>query len=199
MVPPRSLTERNSAEYMASPSTWQWSWKTTNDPSLRVSSSCRSSIFSFSFRRRSRSRSRTHVAKISIDNSFSVRNSKPELLRTLIEKGVKKKPVRIARSAEDTFLSPVDEDCYPKSKNPITSGEKVKNESSLRRKKYHKSLKSLFGKLSLWRRILFASRKFRSIILLNVITVVCGMFLPSLISISVSFYFKEILWLLFSW
>lgn len=36
------------------------------------------------------------------------------------------------------------------------------------------SVKSLFGRRALWRRILFASRKVRSIILLNVITIVYG-------------------------
>lgn len=39
------------------------------------------------------------------------------------------------------------------------------------------SLKSLFGRRSLWRRILFASRKVRGIILLNVLTVIYGMLL----------------------
>ena len=40
------------------------------------------------------------------------------------------------------------------------------------------SFKSLSGKRSLWRRIFFASKKLRSIILLNVITLVYGNFAP---------------------
>ncbi|KAL2233310.1 UNVERIFIED_CONTAM: hypothetical protein Sindi_1511000 [Sesamum indicum] len=40
------------------------------------------------------------------------------------------------------------------------------------------SFKSLFGKRALWRRILFASRKVRSIILLNVITVIYASNIP---------------------
>lgn len=36
------------------------------------------------------------------------------------------------------------------------------------------SVKSLFGRRSLWRRILFASKRVRSVILLNVITIVYG-------------------------
>lgn len=45
------------------------------------------------------------------------------------------------------------------------------------RKKQTLNFKSLFGKRALWRRILFASTKVRSIILLNVITLVYGNFL----------------------
>ncbi|OWM86194.1 hypothetical protein CDL15_Pgr011018 [Punica granatum] len=48
------------------------------------------------------------------------------------------------------------------------------------RRRKSPSLRSLFGKRSLWRRILFASRKVRSIILLNLLTVVYASDIPVL-------------------
>ena len=57
---------------------------------------------------------------------------------------------------------------YCNSKNDVTSVSNSKDGVRAW------SFKSLFGKRSVWRRILFASKKVRSIILLNAITVVNG-------------------------
>ncbi|GFS34402.1 hypothetical protein Acr_00g0033840 [Actinidia rufa] len=69
-----------------------------------------------------------------------------------------------------------------KSVNPEQFGDNLKSKVSVNRahslKRTNLSLNSLFGKRSLWRRILFASRKVRSIILLNVITVVYASNIP---------------------
>ncbi|KAH7570971.1 hypothetical protein JRO89_XS05G0232000 [Xanthoceras sorbifolium] len=81
----------------------------------------------------------------------------------------------------------------PNRKKPIDSGvgsskqaklvDNAKNDVALvsssgvrAQKRQALSFKSLFGKRSLWRRILFASTKVRSIILLNVITIIYGNF-----------------------
>lgn len=65
-------------------------------------------------------------------------------------------------------------------KKPENSGEEVSSVDRPRSRKRSAtlSLKSLFGRQSLWRRIVFASRKVRSIILLNVITVVYASNIP---------------------
>ena len=68
----------------------------------------------------------------------------------------------------------------PEKKALLGTPERVKSENKVRLVaqigggKKNRSLKSLFGKRSLWRRIFFASKKVRSIILLNVVTVVYG-------------------------
>lgn len=59
-----------------------------------------------------------------------------------------------------------------KSKNAIVCS------ASNQKKRQSLNFKTLFGKKYLWRRILFASRKVRSIILLNVITVVYASNIP---------------------
>ncbi|KAH9794691.1 Integral membrane protein DUF6 containing protein [Citrus sinensis] len=61
---------------------------------------------------------------------------------------------------------------YCNSKNDVTSVSNSKDGVRAR------SFKSLFGKRSVWRRILFASKKVRSIILLNAITVVYASNIP---------------------
>ncbi|XP_024047657.1 uncharacterized protein LOC18053503 isoform X2 [Citrus clementina] len=61
---------------------------------------------------------------------------------------------------------------YCNSKNDVTSVSNSKDGVRAR------GFKSLFGKRSLWRRILFASKKVRSIILLNAITVVYASNIP---------------------
>ncbi|KAF8378620.1 hypothetical protein HHK36_029967 [Tetracentron sinense] len=153
---------------MASPSTWRWSWKTRSDSATRVSPSCNPSIFSFSFRRRNR---RTLFPSFSLDDSSSSFSSSPESV------GKRKESVQIGRLGDEDFSILGDEKEIPNSK-PVTFGENLKNEFPLIPKKSQKKLrlsfKSLFGKRPLWRRILFASTKVRSIILLNVITIVYG-------------------------
>lgn len=65
-------------------------------------------------------------------------------------------------------------------KKPEKSGEEVSSVDRPRSRKRSAtlSLKSLFGRQSLWWRVVFASRKVRSIILLNVITVVYASNIP---------------------
>ncbi|KAL6969961.1 hypothetical protein U1Q18_029671 [Sarracenia purpurea var. burkii] len=71
-----------------------------------------------------------------------------------------------------------------KSVKPEAFGDIPKNKFSVNRpespKRPNLSFKSLFGRRSLWRRILFASTKVRSIILLNVLTVVYASNIPVL-------------------
>ncbi|KAJ4959820.1 hypothetical protein NE237_019730 [Protea cynaroides] len=150
---------------MASPSTWRWSWKTTNDSAFIVSSS-NSSILSLSFRRRTRG---THLAKFCLDNS-SGGNSKPELPPARIQKVQKQKGAQTGKFADVTFLVPADEDYSVKL---ITFEEKSKKGSRSSPKQLRKSLES-FGS------ILFSSKKVRSIILLNLITIVYASNIPIL-------------------
>ncbi|KAJ8437833.1 hypothetical protein Cgig2_000387 [Carnegiea gigantea] len=63
--------------------------------------------------------------------------------------------------------------------------ERVRLGAQIESEKRNRSLKSLFGRRSLWRRIFSASKKVRSIILLNVITVVYGWYCPSSINVIV--------------
>lgn len=53
----------------------------------------------------------------------------------------------------------------------VTKIEQLPNK---KKKKLNLSYKSLFGKRALWRRIFFASKKVQSIILLNLLTLICG-------------------------
>ncbi|KAJ4974987.1 hypothetical protein NE237_008161 [Protea cynaroides] len=162
---------------MASPSTWRWLWKTKSDSAFIVSSSWGSSISSSSFRIRIRG---THVTKFSLDNS-SLGNSNPELPRATIQKGTKQKAVQIEKSTDAIFLLPADEDSPVELKcsTLFTLEEKEKKDRPSSKKQSSKSLKS-FGSRPLWRRILFASKKVRSIILLNVVTVVYASDIPVL-------------------
>lgn len=69
-------------------------------------------------------------------------------------------------------------------KDPVIIGDDSLKNTHLNlvaaRKKQTLTLKSLFGKRALWRRILFASTKVRSIILLNVITLIYASDIPVL-------------------
>ncbi|KAK1416057.1 hypothetical protein QVD17_31845 [Tagetes erecta] len=58
--------------------------------------------------------------------------------------------------------------------------ESVSKKAKLRKKKPNLKYESLFGKRRLWRRIFFASKKVRSILLLNVITLVYASDIPVL-------------------
>ncbi|XP_042500808.1 uncharacterized protein LOC122078754 [Macadamia integrifolia] len=162
---------------MASPSTWRRSWRTTSHSAFTVSSSRASSVFSLSSRRRIKE---THVAKFSLDNS-STGNSNPELSPASIQKCTKQKLAQTGKSADVVFLLPADEDSPVKLKccNSIAFEEKAKKDTQTSLKQSSKSLKSL-GSRPLWRRILFASKKVRSIVLLNVITIVFASDIPVL-------------------
>ncbi|XP_043700920.1 uncharacterized protein LOC122651557 [Telopea speciosissima] len=162
---------------MASPSTLGCSWKTTNDSAFTVLSSWTSSTLSLSSRRRIRG---THLAKYSLVNS-SMGNSNPELPPASIRNYQKQKSVQTGKSTDVTVLFQADED-YPvklKSLNSITFEEKAKEDSPSSPQQSRKSLKS-FESRPLWRRILFPSKKVRSIILLNVITIVYASNIPVL-------------------
>ncbi|KAL1828967.1 hypothetical protein ACET3Z_007379 [Daucus carota] len=69
-------------------------------------------------------------------------------------------------------------------KDPVAIGDDSLRKAHLKlvlaRKKQSLTFKSLFGKRALWRRILFASTKVRSIILLNVITLIYASDIPVL-------------------
>lgn len=73
-------------------------------------------------------------------------------------------------------------------KDPVTIGDDSLKNSHLnvvpaKNKQTALTYKSLFGKRALWRRILFASKKVRSIILLNVITLIYGIYLLYVIAL----------------
>ncbi|KAM2658476.1 hypothetical protein EV2_021183 [Malus domestica] len=145
---------------MAAQSPFGWSWNSSirATTAIKCSSSTNSSTFS-SFHTNPRKRPRLTASSYppppppSSPSSSSKPNAKQGL----------RKPVKLDGPNPNPNPNP----------NPTTL---VKNSSENRSQDERRvttlSFKSLFGKRYLWRRIFFASKKVRSIILLNVITVV---------------------------
>lgn len=150
---------------MAFPSAWRWSGKPNAAQSAIQLPSCYSNSSSFnSLHRVIHRRKRDRLTTSSLEDSqspssFSTSPSSPPCPPPASK--TKRRPMKSGQS-------PVFSDDI---KKPTTSGPNDAPKSS------NLSLKSMFGRRSLWRRILFASRKLRSIILLNVLTVVYGMLL----------------------
>ncbi|KAK1592806.1 hypothetical protein Q3G72_030674 [Acer saccharum] len=145
-----SVSAQVKLSAMASLTLIRWSAKkiATESSALELSPVPCSSSLLFSFQHIKRRRFATSAA---LRNSSSNHNPKKQ-----IDSGVgSSKQVKLVEN----------------SKNDVglisSSGGRAQKRQAL-------SLKSLFGKRSLWRRILFASTKVRSIILLNVITIVYG-------------------------
>ncbi|XP_028097201.1 uncharacterized protein LOC114297053 isoform X1 [Camellia sinensis] len=142
---------------MASSPPWTWRWKRIGDSQMkfsncRSSSSLNSSIL-FTFRLIHKKQTRLTTSSLHSSSSSSSTSSAHNG-----RKRVKKSVI------------------------PVTFGDNSKNEVSVNlpqsRKRTILSLKSLFRRRSSWRRILFASTKVRSIVLLNLITVVCASNIP---------------------
>ncbi|KAK1567986.1 hypothetical protein Q3G72_019007 [Acer saccharum] len=149
-----SVSAQVKLSAMASLTLIRWSAKkiATESSALELSPVPCSSSLLFSFQHIKRRRFATSAA---LRNSSSNHNPKKQ-----IDSGVgSSKQVKLVEN----------------SKNDVglisSSGGRAQKRQAL-------SLKSLFGKRSLWRRILFASTKVRSIILLNVITIVYASNIP---------------------
>ncbi|KAK9276045.1 hypothetical protein L1049_005576 [Liquidambar formosana] len=172
----RAILQRERASVcstMASPSPWRWSWKTATDSAIKYSSSsscCCNPSFLFSFHTSHSKRSRLTTFSLHDSSSppSSSSSSTPSTSNTA-KRRRKSVDFETFSSGEDSKLN--------------TLGENRKKKVSLERikspkKKQTLTFKSLFGKRSLWQRIFFASKKVRSIILLNVITLVYASNIP---------------------
>ncbi|KAL0372718.1 UNVERIFIED_CONTAM: MLP-like protein [Sesamum calycinum] len=144
---------------MAAPSPWRWPLNYAGSSSLR----CSTTIFPLYYAGRHR------VITWSSDfNSSSSSSSSSCACSVNNDSNTVRKRVRKESVGKITC------DGDPESNGIISTsgkggGRSVNNKLSF---------KSLFGKRALWRRILFASRKVRSIILLNVITVIYASNIP---------------------
>lgn len=133
---------------MASPSLCKWSRTTKSYGTIKLSSSpCNHSVF-FSFYTSPLKRPRITASSLHDSSSTPPTVAAKAKQRT-------KKSVTFDNSTSQPNASLVESDTR-----------------SLRRSAL--SFKSLFGRRALWRRIFFASKKVRSIILLNVIAIVYG-------------------------
>ncbi|XP_059655383.1 uncharacterized protein LOC132302517 [Cornus florida] len=143
---------------MASPSPWRWPWKASSDSAIKISTSSSSFISSTVFPNLIIHRKRTRLVTNSLDSSSSSSSSSSSA-----------NPINSRKKLR-------------KSVNPISFPDEPKHETFSNRnytqKRRNLSFKSLFGRRSLWRRILFASTKVRSIILLNVITLIYASNIP---------------------
>ncbi|KAJ9708428.1 hypothetical protein PVL29_000459 [Vitis rotundifolia] len=142
---------------MASTSPWRWSWKPNTAHSAICNPSTFNSLRCFIHRRR-RARLTTSSLKDSQSSSSSSSSSSSFSCTPIAPK---RRPIK-------SVQLPV----FPDNNKPTTFGHNGATKAPTL------SLKSLFGRRSLWRRILFASRKVRSIILLNVLTVVYASNIP---------------------
>ncbi|KAL0326889.1 UNVERIFIED_CONTAM: hypothetical protein Sangu_1766900 [Sesamum angustifolium] len=144
---------------MAAPSPWRWPLNYAGSSSLR----CSTTIFPLYYAGRHR------VITWSSDfNSSSSSSSSSCACSVNNDSNTVRKRVR------KESVGKITSDGDPESNGIISTSGKgggrcVNNKLSF---------KSLFGKRALWRRILFASRKVRSIILLNVITVIYASNIP---------------------
>ncbi|KAF9592427.1 hypothetical protein IFM89_014917 [Coptis chinensis] len=143
---------------MASPTTWRWSWNSTHDSALTLSpssSSCSSSFLHIAVT--TRNLRHAQVSKCSLDHNQRAQStsSSSSLEKKMV---LKKKSIHGGKSIDD-------------------ASSVVKNENFLNTEEL--SVKKLRNR-PLWRRIFFASKKVRSIILLNVIALVYASNIPVL-------------------
>ncbi|XP_026380847.1 uncharacterized protein LOC113275532 [Papaver somniferum] len=172
---------------MASPATWRWSLKprkTSKNSALTLYSTCNPSSFHFSHRNLASRTTTTYRTNCSLDHNSSssdeVRISSyttdNEILKNN-KKKINKKSVQVGIESVDSTSSLIEEISASSNDNSVEEKvEKKKIESSLKLPR-----KSLFEKQKpLWKRIFFASKKVRSIILLNVIAVIYASNIPVL-------------------
>ncbi|RZC61273.1 hypothetical protein C5167_023028 [Papaver somniferum] len=169
---------------MASPATWRWSLKprkTSKHSALTLYSTCNPSSFHFSHRNLTSRTTTTYRTNCSLDHNSSssdeVRISSyttdNEILKSNKKKiNCNKKSIQVGIESVDSTSSLIEEiSASGNDKSVEEQVEKKKNES------LNLPRKSLFEKQKpLWKRIFFASKKVRSIILLNVISVIYGTF-----------------------
>ncbi|XP_057961942.1 uncharacterized protein LOC131153566 isoform X4 [Malania oleifera] len=158
---------------MASPSPWSWSRKAIN--------SHHSTIFCFPlYHCRTRLTTFTSFDSSSSSSSSSCSSSFWSCTPTPNSTKRLKQSVNLVRSPDKALPLLRDQD-FSSSKSIAleVNSENVVSSSPIRsRYKRKLSFKSLFGRRSLWRRIFFASRKVRSIILLNVLTIIYASNIP---------------------
>ncbi|OMO60618.1 Drug/metabolite transporter [Corchorus capsularis] len=146
---------------MASPSPCRWPWSpASTNSSIHISNFPSNSSIFFSFRlkrRRFAAFSLRDSSSSSSSSSASPTDSKKKSVNPRVSSS---QPGLIADYAEnDVVLAPSSSRSSSAKKKPL-------------------SFEYLFGKQYLWRRILFASKKVRSIILLNVITLIYASNIP---------------------
>ncbi|PON66659.1 EamA domain containing protein [Trema orientale] len=130
-----------------------WSWSSSTSTPVKVSSSSLSNpIVFFSFHTTQRKRHRFSASSLRDSSSSPTRVPGPKQ--------------GLSQSVQ------VDSPCTS------SKSETVLGNGSERERKRRLSFKTLFGKRSLWRRIFFASKKVRSIIVLNVVTLVYASSIP---------------------
>ncbi|XP_026386793.1 uncharacterized protein LOC113282081 [Papaver somniferum] len=173
---------------MASPATWRWSLKprkTSKHSALTLYSTCNPSSFHFSHRNLTSRTTTTYRTNCSLDHNSSssdeVRISSyttdNEILKSNKKKiNCNKKSIQVGIESVDSTSSLIEEiSASGNDKSVEEQVEKKKNES------LNLPRKSLFEKQKpLWKRIFFASKKVRSIILLNVISVIYASNIPVL-------------------
>ncbi|KAB1205732.1 hypothetical protein CJ030_MR7G028083 [Morella rubra] len=141
---------------MGSPSPCKWSCTSTTYGAIKFSSSlCNPSVFS-SFHIRPPKRPRLTAFSLR-DSSSSTPSSAPPIASTAKQ--------RLSQSVKSDSSTSQPNTLLVESDNRSLTGPAI-------------SFKSLIGRQSLWRRILFPSKKVRSMILLNVITIVYASNIP---------------------
>ncbi|XXG40916.1 hypothetical protein AAC387_Pa01g1509 [Persea americana] len=153
----------------SSPSTRTCSWKTTPDSPYRLCSFCSlpSSFLPH--------KNRTQFTHFSISNissspssssSCSTDNCRDSINTNLLRKPSSEYPIGKSSSTQISKLT---------DGNSFFAGNE-EDEQGVRWRKVGRKL--LFGKRPLWKRVFFASQKVKSIILLNVLTVICASDIP---------------------
>ncbi|KAI3910405.1 hypothetical protein MKX01_034799 [Papaver californicum] len=166
---------------MASPATWRWSLKprkTSTDSTLTLYSTCNPS--SFSFINRNLTSRTTYRTNFSLDHNSSSSSDEVRISSYTTDNEIlknNKKKINCSKKSIQVEIESVDSNSSLIEEISVEEKvEKKKNESSLNLPR-----KSLFGKQKpLWKRIFFASKKVRSIILLNVIAVIYASNIPVL-------------------
>lgn len=138
---------------MASPPPWRWPWKKNSIKISHSSSSCSIASFNSSI----------------IYNPFFLIHKNPTHLTSFSCSASPNNARKRLRKSDNPRVKIGGDDSEKDAPLKIT----IKSP-----KKPTLTFKSLFGKRALWRRILFASKKVRSIILLNVITLIYASNIP---------------------
>lgn len=146
------------------PSTWTCSWRTNPDSSCRLCSFC--SLPSSSLPHKNRTQfthfSINNISSPSSSSSCSTDNCRHSINTNPLRKPSSEYPIGKSSSTQISKLA---------DGNYFVVGNEEEEEGVRRRKV---GSKLLFGKMPSWKRVFFASKKVKSIILLNVLAVICG-------------------------
>ncbi|XXG51123.1 hypothetical protein AAC387_Pa02g4967 [Persea americana] len=158
----------------SSPSTWawSWSWNTTIEPSSRLSLFCNPSS-SHTLQHRNK---RTQLTIFSLDSSSSSDNCRNGISSSPVTKPTSCSPTGNRLDICSTQLGRLGDRSLVPVRNEETESDAVR--SMLQWKRWRRVGLKMLGKRPLWKRIFFASKKVRSIILLNVITVIYASDIP---------------------